>query len=261
MSKEPKKMNTYIKYIVTLAAVLLVSGALGAAAAHFKIENWDGAFDVFLGVIRGNMTVILLVLSVICITYEEVILHKMKALGGQIPGAEDAEGDRLEFEMEQLGGVGNIASNLFSVLSILVLSTGYSIDYIKSLDRKENIWLMAAFAIFIIGTIYQGFWQFRYIKTVQRTYPDKKGDPSSRKFQEQWLQSCDEAEREVIYQGAYKSYKGIMKILPALAVGSMLTHLLWNTGIMAVFMVCIVWIVMVVIYCRSCVVKKSQQIK
>lgn len=154
----------------------------------------------------------------ICITYQEIVLHKMKKIGARIPGAEDAEGDRLEFEMEQIGSAAMIYSNLFSVLSILVLSTGYSIDYINSLERKENVWLIAAFIIFIIGTTYQGYWQVRYIKTVQRTYPDKKGDPSSRKFQEQWLQSCDEAEREVIYQGAYKSYRGIMKLLPPLQV-------------------------------------------
>ena len=49
---------------------------------------------------------------------------------------------------------------------------------------------------------YFGMWQIRYIKLVQRIYPDKKGDPTSINFQEQWLTpSCDEAERrEEIYE-------------------------------------------------------------
>ena len=45
---------------------------------------------------------------------------------------------------------------------------------------------------------YFGMWQIRYIKLVQRIYPDKKGDPTSINFQEQWLASCDEAEKEEI---------------------------------------------------------------
>lgn len=261
MSREIKKMNTYVKYTMTLVAVLVVSGILGFAAAYFKVEQWDNVFSVFFRLIRGNMAPILLVLSVISIIYQEVTLHRMKDLSIKIPAAEDAEGDHLEFEMEQIGSAGNISSNLFSVLSILVLSTGYSIEYINSLSRKENIWILAAFVIFLIGTGYQGYWQVRYVKTVQKAHPDKKGDPSSRRFQEQWLESCDEAEREVIYQGAYKTYRTTMKLLPVLALAAMLSHLLWNTGIMAVLMVCIVWIVMVVVYCRSCVIKKSQQIK
>ncbi|MDC7289821.1 DUF3169 family protein [Blautia schinkii] len=261
MSKEAKKMNTYIKYTAFLAAVLLVSGALGAAAAYFKVENWDSVFVVLAGLIRRNMALILLVLSAICITYQEVILHRMKKIGAEIPGAEDAEGDRLEFEMEQMGSAGTISSNLFSVLSILVLCTGYSMEYIIDLGKKENVWLLAAFVIFLIGTVYQGYWQMRYVKTIQRAYPEKKGDPTSRRFQEEWLKSCDEAERDVIYQGAYKAYRGISKLLPALAFVAMIAHLLWDTGIMAVVMVCIIWIVMVIIYSRSCVIKKSQQIK
>ena len=48
--------------------------------------------------------------------------------------------------------------------------------------------------------------RFVYIKLVQRIYPDKKGDPTSINFQEQWLASCDEAEKEEIYEASYKTY-------------------------------------------------------
>ena len=56
------------------------------------------------------------------------------------------------------------------------------------------------------------------MKCVQRVYPEKKGDPASRKFQKEWLESCDEAERAMIYQSAYKSYMTANKTIPLLLV-------------------------------------------
>lgn len=80
------------------------------------------------------------------------------------------------------------------------------------------------------------------------------------KFQKQWMESCDEAEKEVIYQSSYKTYLTIMKVIPILLLVAMLGHFIWNTGIMAILMVGIIWIVANVTYSRSCLIKKGQKI-
>lgn len=68
--------------------------------------------------------------------------------------------------------------------------------------------------IFLICYAYDGFWQVRYVKVIQESHPEKQGDPSSRKFRQQWLDSCDEAEKEVIYRSAYTSYSQTSKMIP-----------------------------------------------
>ena len=91
------------------------------------------------------------------------------------------------------------------------------------------------------------------VKTTQNTYPKMQGNPSSRKFQQQWLDSCDEAEKEYIYQSAYKCYVKMETWIPVLLVVAMLGHLFFDTGIMAIVMVAVIWLIMTVSYSHSCV--------
>ncbi len=59
-----------------------------------------------------------------------------------------------------------------------------------------------------------------------RRHIRRKGDPSSAKFQEQWLESCDEAEKEVIYQSAYKAYVTINRTIPLILIVVMVANLI-----------------------------------
>ncbi|MDO4272772.1 MAG: DUF3169 family protein [Eubacteriales bacterium] len=260
MKAEHKSMNTYLKYTLILAGSLCLGGLLGIGFVYFNADDWGDGFKGIFRIIRGNLLPILVMVFIISVVYGEIVLRKMKALTGSLSRAEDEESDRLEYELDQVGNAGVIANNILSVLAILILSTGYSLQYISDVVKEEKIFVLSAFVIFVIHSAYGGYWQMRYVKLVQKAYPEKKGDPASRKFQQQWLESCDEAEKEIVFQGTYKSYMSVMKILPMLAAVSMITHLLWNTGIMAVFMVGIIWIVTVVSYCRACMIKKGQQI-
>lgn len=174
--------------------------------------------------------------------------------------AEDEEGDALEYELEQIGAIGLVGNNILTVLSLIILSTGYSLEYMESLSAVGNKWLLASFVVFILGNSYAGIWQVRLIKETQKIYPERAADPTSGKFQEQWLKSCDEAEREIIYQSSYKAYLAMMKVIPILTFAALLTHLLWNTGVLAVVFLGIAWIFTTLTYSRNCVVLKGKKL-
>ena len=176
----------------------------------------------------------------------------MKNIGEEIAGAEDEVCDRLEYEYEKAGAFGMKANIITQALCMLVLSTGYSMKYIGTEASRSGHFLLVCI-IFVLYFVYAGFWQARYVKCVQRVYPEKKGDPASRKFQKEWLESCDEAERAVIYQSAYKSYMTANKTIPLLLVVAMLCHLFFDTGIMAVVLLAAVWIIVMLSYLNSCV--------
>ena len=99
----------------------------------------------------------------------------------------------------------------------------------------------------------------RYVKLIQKLYPEKKGDPTSIKFQEQWLASCDEAERDCIYQASYKTYVLLGKVIPVCTFIAMILHMIWNTGILAIVFCAVIWLLLVLNYSRCCVVKKREQ--
>ena len=103
--------------------------------------------------------------------------------------------------------------------------------------------------------------QARYIKLLQKTHPEKKGDVSSMKFQQQWLESCDEAEKEVIYQSAYKAFSFTSKCLSFLLLLTMLSHLFFHTGVLAILVVGITQIILALTYNRSCVELKKVKVE
>ena len=88
---------------------------------------------------------------------------------------------------------------------------------------------------------------------IQKIYPDKKGDPTSLKFPKQWLESCDEAEKEMVYQSAYKAYMALGKMIQILLCATMILHLVFHTGILAVIVVGVIYLTMTLTYHRSCV--------
>ena len=89
---------------------------------------------------------------------------------------------------------------------------------------------------------------------------DKKGDPTSLKFPKQWLESCDEAEKECIYQASYKGYQTVMKWAPILTFVALILHMFFDTGILAIVMTSVIWLVTSVTYCRACLQNKGEKL-
>ncbi|MDO4312115.1 MAG: DUF3169 family protein [Eubacteriales bacterium] len=256
-----KKMNSYKKlgFIMLVSAVAGgILGMIGAIAIGFGGKSIEHGMAVMLTQLQQIMLPIMVGLTVISVVYGEWNLRKERELCQRVRETEDEECDRWEYLEEKNGAWGMIANVLSQVLCILVLSLGYSAKYIGEGNHKG---FLAVCIVFLVCFGYDGFWQMRYIRTVQKAYPEKKGDPASRKFYQEWLNSCDEAEREMIYQSAYKSYIRINKCIPILLVVAMLGHLYFNTGLMAIIMVSVIWLIVMVSYLRSCVKMKGARLR
>lgn len=260
MKAEKKKMNTYLKFGLKILVFVFIGGMVGIGSVYFDFHSLGGLVKTAADVIREYLLPVQAFLLLLDVLIGESALHKFRALGNALENAEDEQSDRIEYEMEQISSVGMISSIGGMVLAMILLSTGYSMDYIESLSETGNRILLSVFALFILNSIYNGYWQVRYVKSIQKFYPQQKADITSRKFQKQWLENCDEAEREMIYQASYQTYLCIHELVSVLAVVAMLSHLLWDTGIMAVVLVGIIWIAMTVSYCRACVKKKGSKL-
>ena len=204
------------------------------------------------------MLLILIGILIVTVIYGEVYIYKLRNILTQMQDAEDEEADRLDYEAEKTGARGMIANILSQIFCILVIAPGYSAEYIS--DSNGYSFLICCL-VFMLCLIYNGYYQVRYVKMVQRAYPEKKGDIASGKFQQQWIESCDEAERELIYQGTYKTYMVMAKVLPLVMMIAMIANLFFETGVFAVFMVAVIWIMQSVTYMRSVVTKKGEKLK
>lgn len=260
-----KKMGTYKKLVLILLAGAAIGGAggavLGACVEIFGPGIAAGAEDMpdMMGVLQQVMLPLIVGIGAAGILIGEYSIWKLKDIGENIAGADDEMCDLLEYQYERTGAFGMKANIITQALCILALSVGYSMKYIRTEASQNNHFLLVCI-LFMLYFAYTGFWQARYVKCIQRVYPEKKGDPSSRKFQKEWLASCDEAERSVIYQSAYRSYVTANRALPLLLVVAMLGHLLFDTGVMAVALLASAWLIVLISYLNSCVKIRKEKL-
>lgn len=256
-----KKMSSYKKLglIMLLAAIGGgVLGFIGAIIMGFGGHNIEHGMAAVLRYLQQIMFPVMVGLTVLSIVFGEWNLRKQREISRKILETEDEECDRWEYLEEKNGAWGLIVNILSQVFCILVLSLGYSAKYI---DDGNHVSFLTVCIVFLVCFGYDGFWQMRYVKMTQMAHPEKKGDPASRKFRQQWLDSCDEAEKEVIYQSAYKSYIRISQWIPVLLVVTMIGQLYFQTGMMAIVIVAVIWLIQMVTYLRSCVKMKGAKLR
>ena len=106
-------------------------------------------------------------------------------------------------------------ANLATVLMFLAMALSYASSWGFNLS-----WLLLIGHIIWMTAI-----QARIISATKKLFPEKRGDIFDFRFQKDWYESCDEAERQQIAQCSYQSFKvmgmifpGIMAILAVLSV-------------------------------------------
>lgn len=259
--KKNNKKHTYLHYAVILLLFTgggAIAGAIAGAMGDYISGGVAAAGDVILRGVGKNMILLMTLDVVIAVILGEVSLSRMKKLAVLLEEAEDEEADLLEYKIEKAGSVGIIGTQAAIVAGIILVALWYS-DFSRNPGNKESV-VLAGAVLLIAGCFYQGFWQIRYVKLIQKMEPTKKGDPTSIKFQKQWLESCDEAEKTLIYQSSYRTYCFMSVLMPFLIVVAMLGHLLYDTGLLAIFVVGFLWIAMVSAYCYFCMVSRRRKL-
>ena len=264
MMNKTKKKNVYVKY----AVIMCISGALGGilggvmemGQVHGVLTGIQEGMQFFLNSVRTWMLPLMAICGVIALVLCEQYMGRLKRAGEAMKQAEDEAYERLDYELEAAGSRGMIVSLAGSIVMILLLATGYSTKYIESLNGSGIMWFLLEILTFIALEVYLNVWQIRYVRVIQKIYPDKKGDPTSLKFPKQWLESCDEAEKECIYQASYKGYLTVMKWAPILTFVALILHMFFDTGILAIVMPSVIWLVTSVTYCRACLQNKGEKL-
>ena len=246
-----KKTNSYKRALKIMVVGGVLGGISGGLCTAVKTHGIGLYLTEITVLVQSMLAPLLGIIFAGSVILEEGSYWRLKAICEKQQTAEDEECDRLEYEEEKEGAFGMNVNVLSQILCILVLTFGYSMKYITGNGHAYRF--LTACMIFVACFIYEYFWQIRYVKLLQRTHPEKKGEPSSWKFQEQWLESCDEAEKEIIYRSAYKAFMTVNRTIPVLLVGTMVANLYFDTGMFAVVVVSVIWLLTQFTYSRYCI--------
>lgn len=112
--------------------------------------------------------------------------------------------------------------------------------------------VLVALAVFLVLLLANTFLQSSLIKQVKRLNPEKHGSVLDAKFRQEWLDSCDEAQKMLIGKAAYSAYKATSKAIAVTMLVAMAVSFEYPAGPLPVILIGAIWLVQTGAYMKAC---------
>ena len=136
-------------------------------------------------------------------------------------------------------------ANLMTVLNFFFFSASVEVAEHTAFGGQYGVVLfpicLATFVLGFVWTIWVTNW---VVRLEQQLNPEKRGNVFDTKFQKQWIASCDEAEKQKVYQAGFRGYRAGATACMVLWVVAVFAQLWAGTGVFPVLCVCLIWLVM-----------------
>lgn len=230
-----KKLNITVKFFVIMVIAGIFGGILGASLSMGE-EVITGFFKSLESFILTNnliiQSVILGVAAFIIIILYFIVKKRLSDFKEDDEAFFDSVDRQLNFLLPFIS-VDMIFSFCFFGISIISFAEAF------------NIW---ALLIFLANMAFTLFMITKSIKLTKILYPEKKGNPLDFNFDKVWIESCDEAEKYVIYKAAYKCYQYMNYAYSSAMVVSLLISIIINIGIYPYLLITFLWITQTLVY-------------
>ena len=239
--EDKKALKTFIPILIVSAIVGAVIGVVSAMADEMPLQFGAGLQDTIAACspffLIGINTVVLIVTICIIVTARK----SFQAWDGEDEAYVDA--------IEQKISIGLTIGSIDLILSFFLFGAGFY-GGIRDMNRGSMEWF--PYMLNITGLCYSllvnVLGQNRLVNLVKEINPEKKGSVYDTKFKKVWLNSCDEAEQQMIYKAAYKSYAVSQTMYPFLWLVCVFGIFWWDFNLIPLLMVSIIWMVQIVIY-------------
>lgn len=232
------------KFILITIACALVGAVVGFCAAWFGLGRLtDGLKQAGYGFTRYAAPWLLMACAIL---RPAVCIPLYRSAKRLLAGWDGDDEELLEAIERKLTGA-QWVNNLFNVISFFLFGAVFSIGVfaVKNLGGIVFILSLLAFLIGLIGGL---MLERRMVDISKQMSPEKEGSVYDFNFQKKWLASCDEAEKIMIGQCAYKAYRAANTTCMVLWLIFVLAAMFFDTGFLPVLVVCIIWGVSLSVY-------------
>ncbi len=220
------------KYILIMVAAFVLGGGIGFCGAYFGADQLRGALSTALSFFTEKVAPWLLP---VCLVAELALClppyFSAKKLFADWDGEDEEVYQRIDRTLSSA-----MFANSMCLLVGLVLA---GVAYCSGLEHP--LMLLMCGAMLLVILIVSVLFQQRVVDFVKRLSPEKNGSVYDIKFQQKWLDSCDEAEKLMIGQCALQAYKATTLTCTILWVVLTLTALFLGTGPLPILAVGIIW--------------------
>lgn len=161
----------------------------------------------------------------------------------------DGENEAVQEEAESKLSVIMWISSVALPAACFLIAASYS-EGAKMMESDFGLFVLSLVS-FIVIMIEAVVLQQKCVDVIKQMNPEKKGSVYDVKFQQKWLDSCDEAERLVIGNCAFKAYRATNTVCYVLAIVLAVSALVFGTGFLPSLAVCLIAIVNQSVYCQE----------
>lgn len=236
------------KFLLIMVIGILVGGSAGFCAAKYGLNTLTGSIKSAGALFGTYVAHWLMLAAAVAVPAACVPLYKSakKRLSSW-----DGENEEINDEIDKRLSIVLWITNAAMILSLFLIAAAYSGGF----AMFENQNSVASFLAAIVGlcailaeTIVL---QQKCVDTAKKMNPEKTASVFDTKFQQKWVDSCDEAEKLVIGKCAFKAYSATNNVCAALAIVLAVCALIFNIGFLPSLAVCLIWFVNQSVYCRE----------
>lgn len=234
------------KFLLTVLCAALVGGVFGFCGAYFGLDGLSAglgrAGEFFsMHVAPWLLLACAVVQPLVCVPMYRRAKRRLAGWDGE----DEAVSDAADRDLSILTWV----AGMFALATLFLMGAAYAGPILEG-EKPRFLSLFGTPVFFIAAMVENLLLQQRVVDLNRKMSPEKTASIYDMRFQEKWLDSCDEAEKLLIGQCAYRAYSAASKACVGLWLAFTLSALFFDTGFLPVLAVCVIWGVLQSVYCR-----------
>ena len=232
------------RFLLTMFCAALVGGTFGYCAAAFGLDGMAGGLKQ-----AGEFFSLYIApwLLLCCAAAQPLVSIPIYLRAkGRLAGW-DGEDETVSEQVERTLSILLVVTAMFCLTAMFLLGASYAAPILTGED--PHLMSLVGVPIFFIASMVEALLiQQRIVDLSKRLAPEKKASIYDMHFQKKWFDSCDEAEKLIIGQCAYKAYSASSKVCVGLWLVFTLSALFLETGLLPILAVCLIWAVSQCVY-------------
>lgn len=219
--------------------VLLKVGKTDDMSIFSDLGNWMMHYSVW---VQLPIALIFIAVSAAYYFKGRRTVNTMEQFRNQETDLEDAAEEQMNVLEERFSNEVYISSGIVGVLfplNFFFLAIG--------INHESNLMVLTLLT-FMVSSICCSTLEIASIELIKKSAPRFEADPTSLKFQSQWIEKMDEAERLVMYKAAFKTFTTSKYMLLGALIIALMSKFTFDTGTFPIVIVVILWIHQTVTY-------------
>lgn len=231
-------------FIVILIAAGIVGGIIGGVGIRFS-DNMKDITSLLAQLIKQGIVYIMPAAAIIFCILTWILYRQSKSL----LSTWDGENEEIPTQIDIKTGYGIWISAINQIFSFFCFAVGLSDSMMYGEIELKNVFIIVV--VFAVNNFLIIFTQQKFFDLTKEMNPEKSGSVYDFKFQNKWMDSCDEAEKMQTFQAGWSAFR-VMNIV--YVISWMVTYLandFLGVDIFACIMVVILWGIQTSVYCAK----------